>query len=99
MALLLRIVRREDADVAGAHLAARRACRGADRGIGHSCRHPAEDGWLRLPALLAADVPARLDGSCAARVRAVGDRDRLHLAITDSANTSAARSIEACGNI
>ena len=34
VACLLRLVRGEDADVAGAHLAARRACRGADRGLG-----------------------------------------------------------------
>ena len=60
VARLLRLLRGEDADVAGAHLAARRACRGADRGLGHPRRHPAEDGRLRLPALLAADVPGRL---------------------------------------
>ena len=58
VARVLRLVRGEDADVAGAHLAARRACRGADRGLGHPRRDPAEDGRLRLPALLAADVPA-----------------------------------------
>ena len=34
VARLLRLVRGEDADVAGAHLAARRACRGADGGLG-----------------------------------------------------------------
>ena len=34
VARLLRLVRGEDADVAGAHLAARRPCRGADRGLG-----------------------------------------------------------------
>ena len=44
--------------MAGAHLAARRARRGADRGLGDPGGHPAEDGRLRLPALLAADVPA-----------------------------------------
>ena len=67
VARLLRLVRGEDADVAGAHLAARRACRGADRGLGHPRRDPAEDGRLRLPALLAADVPARLGRFRAAR--------------------------------
>ena len=77
---LLRLVRGEDADVAGAHLAARRACRGADRGLGHPRRDPAEDGRLRLPALLAADVPARLGRFRAVHVHAVGDRHRLHLA-------------------
>ena len=76
VARLLRLVRREDADVAGAHLAARRACRGADRGLGHPRRDPAEDGRLRLPALLAADVPARLDGSRAADLHALGHRGR-----------------------
>ena len=56
---LLRLVRGEDADVAGAHLAAGRPRRGADRRFGDPGRHPAEDGRLRLPALLAADVPGR----------------------------------------
>ena len=55
---VLRLVRGQDADVAGAHLAAGRPCRGADRGLGDPGRDPAEDGRLRLPALLAADVPA-----------------------------------------
>ena len=72
VARLLRLVRGEDADVAGAHLAARRPCRGADRGLGHPRRDPAEDGRLRLPALLAADVPARLERLRAAHLRAVG---------------------------
>jgi NADH-quinone oxidoreductase subunit M len=57
MAGLLRLLRGEDADVAGPYLAARRARRGADGGLGHPGRRPAEDGRLRLPALLAADVP------------------------------------------
>ena len=56
VARLLRLLRGQDADVAGPHLAARRARRGADRGLGDPGRHPAEDGRLRLPALLAADV-------------------------------------------
>ena len=85
VARLLRLVRREDADVAGAHLAARRACRGADRGLGDPRRDPPEDGRLRLPALLAADVPARLDGPRAADLRALGHRHRLHLAGRDRA--------------
>ena len=54
---LLRLLRGQGADVAGAYLAARRACRGADRGLGHPRRRAAEDGRLRLPPLLAADVP------------------------------------------
>ena len=55
---VLCLLRGEDADVAGAHLAAGRARRGADRGLGDPGRDPAEDGRLRLPAVLAADVPA-----------------------------------------
>ena len=50
---LLRLLRGEDADVAGAHLAARRPRRGADRRLGDPGRHPPEDRRLRLPALLA----------------------------------------------
>ena len=80
VARLLRLVRGEDADVAGAHLAARRARGGADRGLRDPRRHPAEDGRLRLPALLAADVPAGEPGVRAPRVRAVGRRHHLHLA-------------------
>ena len=80
VARVLRLVRGQDADVAGAHLAARRARRGADGGLGDPGRHPAEDGRLRLPALLAADVPAGEPGVRAAGVRAVGHRHHLHLA-------------------
>ena len=58
VARVLRLVRGEAADVAGAHLAAGRACRGADCRLGGPGGDPAEDGRLRLPALLAADVPA-----------------------------------------
>src|SRR3546814_9559409 len=55
VARLLRLLRGEGADVAGAYLAARRPRRGADRGLGDPGRRAAEDGRLRLPALLAAD--------------------------------------------
>ena len=41
---------------------------------------PAEDGRLRLPALLAADVPAGLARVRAADLHALGDRHHLHLA-------------------
>ena len=51
-------LRGEGADVAGAHLAARRAHRGADRRLGGAGGDPAEARRLRLRALLAAD-PAR----------------------------------------
>ena len=80
VARLLRLVRREDADVAGAHLAAGRARRGADGGLGDPGGDPAEDGRLRLPALLAADVPDGEPGVRAAGVRAVDHRHHLHLA-------------------
>src|SRR5262249_28763615 len=48
----------EDADVAGAHLAAGRARRGANRRLGDPGCDPPEDGRLWFPAFLAADVPA-----------------------------------------
>ena len=70
VARLLRLVRGQGADVAGAYLAARRACRGADRGLGDPRRRAAEDGRLRLRPLLAADVPARLGLFHAADLRA-----------------------------
>ena len=77
---LPRLLRREAADVAGPHLAARRPCRSADRGLGHPRRHSLEDGRLRLLALLAPDVPARLGRIRADDVRALGHRHHLHLA-------------------
>ena len=46
-----RLLRGEAAHVAGAHLASRRACGGADRGFGDPRRHPPEDGRIRIPAL------------------------------------------------
>ena len=80
LARLLRLLRGEDADVAGPHLAAGRACRGADRRLGDPGRHPAEDGRLRLHPLLAPDVPGRVALFRAARLRALDRRHRLHLA-------------------
>jgi hypothetical protein len=56
VARLLRQLRGQDADVAGAYLAARRARSGTDRRIGDTGRRAAQDGRLRLPPLLAADV-------------------------------------------
>ena len=61
-AALLRVlprVRGEGADVAGAHLAAGRARRGADRRLGGAGGDHAEARRLRLPALLAADRARR----------------------------------------
>src|SRR5439155_3211878 len=57
VARLLRQLRRQDADVAGPHLAARRSRPGTDRGLCDPCRRAAEDGRIRLHPLLAADVP------------------------------------------
>jgi NADH:ubiquinone oxidoreductase subunit 4 (subunit M) len=61
-AAVLRVLCRllgQGADVAGAHLAARRARRGAHRRLGGAGGHHAEAGRLRLPALLAADRARR----------------------------------------
>ena len=67
---LLRVparVRGQGADVAGAHLAAGRARRGADRRLGDPGGDHAEDGRLRLPPLQPADhagcEPASSTGS------------------------------------
>ena len=60
VARLLRLLRGENADVAGPYLAARRPCRGADGGLGDPGGDPAENGRLWLHPLLAADVPGRL---------------------------------------
>ena len=68
LARLLRLLRGEDADVAGPHLAARRPCRGADRRLRDPRRHPPEDGRLRLHPLLAPDVPGGVGVFRAARL-------------------------------
>jgi len=52
----------------------------ADRRLRHPRRHPVEDGRLRLPALLAADVPVRVAGVRAADLYAVRGGDHLHRA-------------------
>ena len=75
--LLLRL-RGQGADVAGAHLAARRARRGADRRLGGAGRDHAEARRLRLPALLAADHARREPRVGLVHHRAVADRGRLH---------------------
>src|SRR6185437_8209743 len=67
-----RLLCRETADVAGAHLAAGRPRRGADRGLGDPGCDPLEVGRLRLPALLAADVPACIPRLRAADLHALG---------------------------
>ena len=55
---ILGLVRGQGADVAGPHLAAGRACGGADGRLRHPGRRAAQDGRLRLPALLRADAAA-----------------------------------------
>ena len=80
VARVLRLARRQDADVAGPYLASRRACRSADRGVRHPCRHPPQNGRLWLHPLLAADVPGGVGLFRAARFCAVDHRDHLYLA-------------------
>ena len=75
--LLLRL-RGQGADVAGAHLAARRPRRGADRRLGGAGGDHAEARRLRLPALLAADHARREPRVGLVHDRAVADRGRLH---------------------
>jgi NADH-quinone oxidoreductase subunit M len=67
-------VRGEGADVAGAHLAAGRARRGAHRRLGGPGGHHAEDGRLRLPALQPADRAGCQPRARLADHRAVADR-------------------------
>ena len=61
-------LRDQGADVPVPHLAARRARRSADGGLGHPGRRPAEDGDVRLRPLLAAILPGcgRCIPKCAA---------------------------------
>src|SRR5260370_29112442 len=76
---LLRRLRGQGADVAGAHLAARRPCRGADRRVGDPRRGAVEDGRVRVRPLLVADVSARLGLFHPDDVRALRDRGDLTL--------------------
>ena len=80
LARALRLLRGQAADVALPYLAARRPCGGADRGLGDPRRHPAEDGRLRLPPLLAADAARRERLLRALRLFAERGRDYLHVA-------------------
>ena len=59
------------------HVAARRAHRRADRGLGGAGRRAAQDGHLRLPALRDPDVPAGRRRPRADPARARGDRHHL----------------------
>ena len=76
---VVRLLRGQGADVAGAHLVARRPCGGADRRIGHPGRRAAEDGGLRVPALLGADAAGRVHLLRAVHLRPVGRGGDLHL--------------------
>src|SRR4051812_36523212 len=80
MARLLRLVRGEDADVAGPYLVARRPRPGADRRLRHPGRRAVEAWRIRLPALLVADVPGGVVTTRLARAGPVGGRGDLHLA-------------------
>ena len=59
LARLLRLVRGQDADVAGPHVASGRSRRGADGRLRRAGGRTAEARWLRHAAFLAADVPRR----------------------------------------
>ena len=59
------------------HVAARRAHRRADRGLGRAGRRDAQDGHLRLPAVRDPDVPAGRGRPRAGPARARGDRHHL----------------------
>ena len=69
---------RQGADVAGAHLVAGCARRGADRRLGDPGGHHAEDGRVRPAALQSADYPGRKSCPRLARHRPLVDRCGLH---------------------
>src|SRR3546814_10126788 len=75
VACVLRIVRGQDADVAGPYLAARRACRSADRRLGDPGGRAAEAGRLWLHPLFAADVPGSVG---ATRLAGIWPRSEEH---------------------
>ncbi len=70
-------LRDQGADVALPHLAARRARRGPDRGLGDPRRRAAEDGGLRLPPARDPALPGRGHALRAAGGRPGGHRHRL----------------------
>ena len=77
---LLRLLCGEDADVAVPPLAAGSARRGADGRLGDPGGDPAEVRRVRLPPLLAADVPGRIAPVRELRLRAFRRRHHPHLA-------------------
>ena len=70
-------VRDQGAAVPVPHVAARRAHRGADRGLGRAGRRDHEDGRLRLRAVLVRAVPAGVGRPGADPDDPRGDRDHL----------------------
>ena len=76
-------VRHQGPAVPVSHLAARRARRGADSGLGHPGRRPAQDGHLRTAAVLLSALSERGCRVDAGAGRARGDRDRLRRAGRD----------------
>src|SRR3546814_4992216 len=80
MARVLRVVRGQDADVAGSYVVARRARPGTDRGVGDPGGGVAQARRLWVPALFGADVSAGISRSDLADLRPVGGGGDLHLA-------------------
>ena len=76
------VLRGEGADVAGAHLVAGRARGSAHRRIGDPGRRAAEDGGVRLPALLRADAAGGVRLFRAADLHPVGGGGDLHFAMS-----------------
>ena len=74
---VLRRLRGQGASLPAAHLAARRPHRGPDGGVRDPGRRAAEDGHVRVPALLAAAVPRRQRVLRADAPGAGDDRDHL----------------------
>ena len=70
-------VRHQGAAVPVPHLAAARAHRSADRGLGGAGRRHPEDGRLRAPAVLVRAVPTGVGRPRADLPHARGDRDHL----------------------
>ncbi len=81
-------LRHQGADGAVPHLAARRAHRSADGGLGGARRRAAQDGHLRLRALRAAALPGRRRAGRAADLRARAGRHPLRRAGRDGADAT-----------
>ncbi len=89
---LLRGLRHQGADVPGAHLAPRRARRGAHGGLRDPGRRPPQDGRVRHAALLPALLPGRRGHVRPVGRRPFGGRDRLRRArVADAEGPQEAR--------